>query len=154
MINKPTILTGHRPTGPRHIGHVLGTLEYWRELQHTHDCIFLVADLHVLTTELSKPEIINQNILEMIADWIASGIDPQNSKIVLQSAIPEHVFLSTILGMLVTVSRLDRNPTYKEQIKQLRIKPSPGLLAYPVQQAADILVYKSKYVPVTEKLVM
>jgi tryptophanyl-tRNA synthetase len=114
MTKKPRILTGHRSTGPRQIGHLVGTLDYWRELQETHDCFFLVADLHVLTTDFTKTETINQNILEMVADWIASGIDPAKSNIVLQSAIPEHASLNTLFSMLVTVSRLTRVPTYKE----------------------------------------
>lgn len=144
------ILTGHRPTGPRHIGHLVGTLENWVKLQETNDCFFLVADLHVLTTDYSKPGSIRTNIIEVVTDWLAAGIDPARSTLVLQSALPEHAILSTLLGMLVTVNRLERVPTYKEQVQQLNLTPSLGLLSYPVLQAADILLYKAVKVPVGE----
>lgn len=144
------ILTGHRPTGPRHIGHLVGTLEKWADLQDSHDCFFLVADLHVLTTDYAHPGHIKDNIRNMIADWLAAGIDPQRSTLVLQSSIPEHSRLSMLLGMLNSVARLERIPTYKEQIKELKLQPSLGLLSYPVLQAADILLYKASNVPVGE----
>jgi tryptophanyl-tRNA synthetase len=147
---KNRILTGHRPTGPRHIGHLVGTLETWAALQSTHECFFLVADLHVLTTDYAHPLLIQDNINNMLADWLAAGIDPQRATIVLQSAIPEHAQLSLLLGMLVTVARLERVPTYKEQVKELNLQPSLGLLTYPVLQTADILVYKANSVPVGE----
>ena len=147
---KKRILTGHRPTGPRHIGHLVGTLETWAKLQDTHECFFLVADLHILTTDYAHPKRIQNNIRNMLADWLAAGIDPQRATIVLQSAIPEHAQLSLLLGMLVTVARLERVPTYKEQVKELSLQPSLGLLTYPVLQAADILVYKASTVPVGE----
>ncbi len=147
---KNRILTGHRPTGPRHIGHLVGTLETWRKLQDSSECFFLVADLHVLTTDYAHPERIQDNILSMLADWLAAGIDPARSSIILQSAIPEHAQLALLLGMLVTVARLERVPTYKEQAQQLNLQPSLGLLNYPVLQAADILIYKANTVPVGE----
>lgn len=151
-MTKPTqrILTGHRPTGPRHIGHLAGTLTNWVQLQNTHDCYFLVADLHVLTTDFQHPGQIRANILEVLADWLAAGIDPQRAHIVLQSAVPEHAQLSLLLSMLVSESRLRRVPTYKEQVQQLHLKPSLGLLTYPVLQAADILLYRADAVPVGE----
>jgi tryptophanyl-tRNA synthetase len=147
---KKRILTGHRPTGPRHIGHLVGTLENWSELQETHECFFLVADLHVLTTSYSDPEQIQTNILNLLADWLAAGINPARSTIVLQSTIHGHAQLSLLLSMLATVSRLERVPTYKEQIKELSLQPSLGFLTYPVLQAADILLYKSQLIPVGE----
>jgi tryptophanyl-tRNA synthetase len=150
MAKKDRILTGHRPTGPRHIGHLAGTLENWRELQDTHECYFLVADLHVLTTDYAHPEKVRENTLGIVLDWLASGIDPARSTLVLQSAVQAHTQLSTLLGMLVTVSRLGRVPTYKEQVNELNLQPSLGLLAYPVLQAADILIYKANTVPVGE----
>jgi tryptophanyl-tRNA synthetase len=149
-MSKKRILTGHRPTGPRHIGHLVGTLENWKRLQDTHECFFLVADLHVLTTRRPQPERIQKNILNMLADWLAVGIDPARSTIVLQSIIPEHAQLSLLLSMMTTVSRLERVPTYKELIKELNLQPSLGLLTYPVLQAADILLYKAQVVPVGE----
>jgi len=149
-MSKKRILTGHRPTGPRHIGHLAGTLENWTRLQDTHECFFLVADLHVLTTSHSQPERIQDNILNMLADWLAAGIDPSRSTIVLQSIIPEHAQLSLLFSMLTSVARLERVPTYKEQIKELNLQPTLGLLTYPVLQAADILLYKAQVVPVGE----
>lgn len=147
---KGRILTGHRPTGPRHIGHLVGTLENWAKLQDTYECFFLIADLHVLTTDYEHPERIKENILFVLADWLASGIDPGRATIVLQSALPAHAQLSTLFGMLTTVARLSRVPTYKEQTQALNLNPSLGLLAYPVLQASDILLYKSDTVPVGE----
>lgn len=147
---KGRILTGHRTTGPRHIGHLAGTLENWAALQDTYECFFLIADLHVLTTDYEHPERIPINRLEVLADWLASGIDPDRSVIVLQSALPEHTLLSALFGMLVTVARLSRVPTYKEQTQELNLNPSLGLLAYPVLQSADILLYKADTVPVGE----
>ncbi len=144
------ILTGHRPTGPRHIGHLVGTLTNWVKLQESHQCFFLVADLHVLTTDYQHPERIRSNSLEVLTDWLAAGIDPEKSTIVLQSAVPEHTQLSILFSMLVTEARLHRVPTYKEQIIELKLQPSLGLLTYPVLQAADILLYKSDTVPVGE----
>jgi tryptophanyl-tRNA synthetase len=149
MLSK-RILTGHRPTGPRHIGHLVGTLENWVKLQHTHECFFLVADLHVLTTDHSHQEVLHNRILDLIADWLATGIDPSRSTIILQSIIPEHAQLSLLFSMLTTIARLERVPTFKEQIKQLGLRPSLGLLTYPVLQAADILLYKAQEVPVGE----
>lgn len=147
---KGRILTGHRPTGPRHLGHLVGTLETWARLQDDFECFFLVADLHVLTTDYTHPDRIQQNIVEVVTDWLAAGIDPQRSTIVLQSALGEHAELSALLGNLVTVARLERVPTYKDQARELNLQPSLGLLSYPVLQTADILVYKADTVPVGE----
>src|SRR6266545_1732401 len=148
-MTKKRILTGHRPTGPRHIGHLVGTLETWARLQDTHECFFLVADLHVLTTNY-HPEHLQENILNMMADWLAAGIDLNRSTIVLQSIIPEHAQLALLLSMLTTVARLERIPTYKDQTRELNLQPSTGLLTYPVLQTADILLYKAQVVPVGE----
>ena len=144
------ILTGHRPTGPRHLGHLVGTLENWVRLQDTHECFFLVADLHVLTTNHTHPERLQDHILNLMADWLAAGVEPSRATIVLQSIIPEHAQLSLLFSMLTSVVRLERVPTYKEQIKALGLQPSLGLLTYPVLQTADILLYKAVEVPVGE----
>lgn len=144
------ILTGHRPTGPRHIGHLAGTLETWVKLQDEYECFFLIADLHVLTTDYAHTEHIQDNVLNVLVDWLAAGIDPLRSTLVLQSSISAHSQLALLLGMLVTVSRLNRVPTYKEQVQQLHLQPSLGLLNYPVLQSADILVYRANLVPVGE----
>ncbi len=150
MEKKGRILTGHRATGPRHIGHLVGTLNTWASLQDSYECFFLVADLHVLTTDFAHPEQIRRNTIEILADWLAVGIDPARSTLVLQSAIPEHALLSLLLSMLAPVGRLERVPTYKEQIQELHLSPSLGLLTYPVLQTADILLYKAEAVPVGE----
>lgn len=147
---KGRILTGHRPTGPRHIGHLVGTLENWVRLQEEYESFFLVADLHVLTTDYEHPERIQANVLTLLADWLAAGIDPMKAHIVLQSAIPAHAQLALLLAMLVTVGRLERVPTYKEQVRELKLNPSMGLLAYPLLQTADVLLYKANAVPVGE----
>ena len=150
MNAKGRILTGHRPTGPRHIGHLVGTLDNWARLQDSYECFFLVADLHVLTTDYEHPQRVGLNSLEIVIDWLACGIDPQRSTIVLQSAVPAHTQISTLLGMLATVGRLNRVPTYKEQVRELHLQPSLGLLSYPILQSADILAYKASTVPVGE----
>jgi len=147
---KGTILTGHRPTGPRHIGHLVGTLEQWAKMQDDYDCYFLIADLHVLTTDYSNTDRIQKNITDVMTDWLAADLDPARATFVRQSALFEHAQLSTLFGMLTTVSRLERMPTYKELIQELKLKPSAGTLTYPVLQSADILVYKADTVPVGE----
>lgn len=144
------ILAGHRPTGPRHLGHLVGTLQNWVSLQDDHECFFLIADLHVLTTDYQNPASIRSNTLEVVADWLAAGIDPQRSTLILQSAVPEHSQLALLLSMLVTESRLHRISTYREKIRRMNLQPSLGLLTYPVLQAADILLYKASRVPVGE----
>src|SRR3990172_1764360 len=147
---KGRILTGHRPTGPRHIGHLVGTLEQWAAMQDEYECYFLIADLHVLTTDYEHPGSIQQNISDVMVDWLASGLDPKRATFVRQSALIEHSLLCNLFGMLTTVSRLERVPTYKDQIQQLNLNPSLGLLTYPVLQSADILIYKANLVPVGE----
>jgi tryptophanyl-tRNA synthetase len=147
---KGRILTGHRPTGPRHIGHLMGTLEQWAKMQDDYECYFLIADLHVLTTDYEHPQRIQQNVVDVMTDWLAAGIDPKRATLVRQSALAEHSQLALLFGMLTTVARLERVPTYKDQIQNLGLNPSLGLLAYPVLQSADILVYKANLVPVGE----
>ncbi len=149
-MNSERILAGHRPTGPRHLGHLVGTLQTWIALQEHDECFFLIADLHVLTTDYVHPRLIQANVLEVVADWIAAGIDPQRSTLILQSAVPEHAQLALALGMLVSAARLERVPTFKDQVRELALQPSLGLMAYPVLQAADILLYKATRVPVGE----
>ncbi|MBN2257495.1 MAG: tryptophan--tRNA ligase [Anaerolineaceae bacterium] len=148
MKGKKRILTGQRTSGPRHIGHLVGTLRQYVALQDSHDCYFLVADLHALTTHYDRPCELSSNTLEVTADFLACGINPDKACLVLQSAIPEHAQLSLLLGMLAGVARLERNPTYKDQLRELKLQPSLGFLSYPVLQAADILLYQGEYVPV------
>lgn len=147
---KGRILTGHRPTGPRHIGHLLGTLEQWASMQDDYECYFLIADLHVLTTDFEHPQRIQSNIADVMVDWLAAGLDPRRATFVRQSALLEHAQLALLFGMLTTVARLERVPTYKDQIQNLGLNPSAGLLYYPVLQSADILIYKANLVPVGE----
>jgi tryptophanyl-tRNA synthetase len=150
MYQKQRILTGHRTTGPRHLGHLAGTLRQYVALQSDYDCYFLVADLHALTTGFERPEALSDNTLEVTADFLACGIDPDQATLVLQSAIPEHAQLCLLLSMLAGIARLERNPTYKDQLDELKLRPSLGFLGYPVLQAADILLYRGAFVPVGE----
>ncbi len=139
-----------RPTGPLHLGHLLGALENWVKLQETHDCFFMVADLHALMGEYENPSNIRDYTSQMIVDWVACGVKPEN--IFVQSQIPEHAELALILGMLTPLGWLERNPTYKEQLREIegRDLTTFGFLGYPVLQAADILLYKANKVPVGE----
>lgn len=139
-----------RPTGPLHVGHLLGALDNWVKLQKTHECYFMVADLHALMGEYENPANIREYTAQMIQEWIACGIDPKN--IFIQSQIPEHAELALILGMMTPLGWLERNPTYKEQLREIegRDLTTYGFLGYPVLQAADILLYKANVVPVGE----
>lgn len=146
---KGRLLTGDRPTGRLHLGHYVGTLANRVKLQDDYDCFFLLADLHLLTTRLEQLEEIRSNIREIVLDYLSVGIDPTRSTIVLQSLIPQTAELQLLFSMLVTVPRLQRVPTLKEVMKDLHIQqPSLGLLAYPVLQAADILIVRGEIVPV------
>ena len=150
-MDKKRILTGDRPTGRLHLGHYVGTLANRVKLQNEYECFFIVADLHVLTTKISKKEInkINENVCQLVLDYLSVGIDPKKSVIYRQSQVPEVTYLSLLFSMLVTVPRCERVPTLKEVMHDLNItKPSLGLLTYPVLQAADILMVKAHLVPV------
>ena len=146
----PVVVSGMRPTGRLHLGHLLGTLRNWVALQDDHRCHFFVADWHVLTTDYEKPRDVQGFVEDMVLDWLAAGIDPERSVIFRQSAILEHAELALLFGMFTPVPWLERNPTYKEQREQLvdRDLSTYGFLGYPVLQAADILLYKAHGVPV------
>jgi len=147
---KKRILSGMRPTGKMHLGNYLGALENWIKLQDEYSNFHLVADYHVLTTDLCTDEIYT-NTIEMVIDWLAAGLDPQKSPMFRQSQIKEHTELFLIFSMLITKARLERNPTLKEQVRDLNIENIIyGHLGYPVLQAADILLYKGEVVPVGE----
>lgn len=147
---KKRILSGMRPTGKLHLGNYVGALENWIKLQDEYQNYHLVADYHVLTTDLSTEEIY-QNTLEMVTDWLSAGLDPEKSPMFRQSQIKEHSELFLIFSMLITKARLERNPTLKEQVRDLNIENLVyGHLGYPVLQAADILLYKGDVVPVGE----
>ena len=144
------ILSGMRPTGKMHLGNFVGALEKWVELQSKYENFYLIADYHALTTNLDTSMIL-PNTLEMVSDWLSVGIDPDKSPIFRQSQIKEHTELHLIFSMLITKARLERNPTLKEQVKDLNIDAIIyGHLGYPVLQAADILLYKGTLVPVGE----
>lgn len=147
---KKRILSGMRPTGKLHIGHYVGALENWIKLQDEYESYHLVADYHVLTTSLKNDDMYDSTI-EMIIDWLASGLDPVKSPFFRQSQIKEHTELHLIFSMLITTARLERNPTVKEQVRDLNIENvTYGHLGYPVLQSADILLYKGAAVPVGE----
>ncbi|MCS7229200.1 MAG: tryptophan--tRNA ligase [Candidatus Kryptonium sp.] len=149
-MSRKVVLSGMRPTGKLHLGHLVGVLENWVKLQKEHDCFFLIADYHALTTNVDTSEIY-QNSIEMLIDWLASGVNPDLSPVFRQSQVKEHTELHLIFSMLITVSRLERNPTLKEQVRDLELDNiTYGHLGYPVLQAADILLYKGELVPVGE----
>ncbi len=146
------IVSGMRPTGRLHLGHAHGALNNWRSLQKDYHCFYFIADWHALTSEYEHPEIIRESINDIIIDWIAIGLNPEESVIFVQSSIKEHGELYLILSMITPLSWLERNPTYKEQLKEVAQKNlfTYGFLGYPVLQAADILMYKAHGVPVGE----
>src|ERR1041385_2840252 len=139
-----------RPTGKLHLGHLVGALENWVALQGEFQNFHLIADYHALTTSLDTSQLY-QNSFDMLIDWLAAGIDPKQSPVFRQSQIKEHTELHLLLSMLITSARLERNPTVKDQVRDLNIENiSYGHLGYPVLQAADILLYKGEVVPVGE----
>ena len=144
------VLSGMRPSGQLHLGHYLGVLVNWKKLQEENDCFFFVADWHALTTEYDRTAVIRESIDDMVIDWLASGIDPQRATIFIQSHVPEHAELHLLLSMITPLPWLERNPTYKEQLREqtTRDLQTYGFLGYPVLQAADILMYDATLVPV------
>jgi tryptophanyl-tRNA synthetase len=150
LANKKIILSGMRPTGKLHLGHLVGALENWVALQGEYDNYHLIADYHALTTNLDSSGIEASSI-DMVMDWLAAGIDPARSPVFRQSQIKQHTELHLIFSMLITAARLERNPAVKDQVRDLKIENvSYGHLGYPVLQAADILLYKGELVPVGE----
>lgn len=146
---KGRLLTGDRPTGALHLGHYVGTLENRVRLQDEYECFFIIADLHVLTTAYEDPSQIQENIRQLVLDYLSVGIDPQRSTIYVQSLVPEVAEIALLFGMLVSVPRLQRIPTLKEVVRDLHLESaSLGLLSYPVLQSADILCVKGEVVPV------
>ncbi len=145
-----SILSGMRPTGRLHLGHLLGALQNWVELQKKYNCFFMVADWHALMSEYEKPSDIRQNTFEIVKDWIACGVDPEKSVIFVQSMVPEHLELAMVFSMLTPLGWLERCTTYKEQMREIkgRMLATYGFLGYPVLQAADIALYGAHYVPV------
>ena len=146
------ILSGMRPTGKLHLGHYHGVIKNWVQLQNEHECLFMVADWHALTTNYDDVAVIEQSLWDMVIDWLAAGVDPAQATIFIQSKVPEHAELHLALSMVCPLGWLERVPTYKDQIEKLSHKDltTYGFLGYPLLQAADILVYKANQVPVGE----
>ena len=141
-----------RPTGKLHLGHLVGALRQWAELQSTYDCMYFVADWHALTSEYADTDGLTSYAYDNVADWIAAGIDPEQSTLFVQSLVPEHAELYVLMSMVVPIPWLERVPTYKEQIEHLAEKDlsTIGFLGYPLLQGADIVIYKAQHVPVGE----
>jgi tryptophanyl-tRNA synthetase len=150
MQNKKRVLSGMRPTGPLHLGNLLGALANWVKMQDTYDCFFFIADWHALTSDYEKPDNISNYTREMMLDWLSAGLTPEKSTLFVQSLVKETSELYLLLSMITPVPWLERNPTYKDQIVQLSNKDLStfGFLGYPVLQAADIIMYKANGVPV------
>jgi len=141
-----------RPTGRLHLGHYHGVLKNWVKLQSEYDCYFFVADWHALTTHYEEPHIIEESVWDMVVDWLAAGVDPNNATLFIQSRIPAHAELHVLLSMITPLSWLERVPSYKDQQVQLKERDlsTYGFLGYPLLQSADILIYRAGLVPVGE----
>jgi tryptophanyl-tRNA synthetase len=149
---KKRILSGMRPTGKLHLGHLVGALDNWVKLQDEYECFFMVANWHALMSEYENTKDLKENAIDNVADWIACGINPKESTIFIQSQVEEHLELYMIFSILTPLGLLERCPTYKEQLRELKDRSlhTYGFLGYPVLQAADILIYKAEGVPVGE----
>ena len=149
---KKRIVSGMRSTGKLHLGHLHGALNNWMSLQEEYECFFFVADWHALTSEYANSKIIKNSVYEILKDWISVGLDPEKATFFIQSNIKEHAELHLLFSMITPLPWLERNPTYKDQLKELTQKDlyTYGFLGYPVLQAADILLYKANGVPVGE----
>lgn len=147
---KKRVLSGMQPSGLLHLGNLMGALDNWRKLQDEYECYYFIADWHALTTQYADTSNLRTWVREMVIDWLASGLDPEKCVLFQQSLVPEHAVLHILLSMSVPLPWLERVPTYKEKIEQVRDKDlhTYGFLGYPVLQAADILIYKADFVPV------
>ena len=141
-----------RPTGKLHLGHLVGALDNWVKLQEEYDCFFMVADWHALMSEYEKPQALSEFMLDNVIDWLSAGIDPEKATLFVQSEVHEHLDLYMIFSCIVPLGLLERCPTYKEQLREIKTRDlhTYGFLGYPVLQAADILLYKADKVPVGE----
>lgn len=146
------VLSGMRPSGRLHLGHYHGVLKNWVKLQEEYPCMFFVADWHALTTHYDTPEVIEQNVWNMLIDWLAAGVDPAQATLFIQSHVPEHAELHLLLSMMTPLGWLERVPTWKEQQEKIegRDLSTYGFLGYPLLQSADILIYRADKVPVGE----
>lgn len=151
-MSQSRILSGMRPTGRLHLGNYHGALKNWVRLQDEHECFFFVADWHALTTHYETPAVLEENVWEMVIDWLAAGIDPEKASCFVQSCVPEHAELHLLLSMITPLSWLERVPSFKDQQEKLKDKDlsTYGFLGYPLLQSADILIYRAAGVPVGE----
>ncbi|HQP12408.1 MAG TPA: tryptophan--tRNA ligase [Candidatus Omnitrophota bacterium] len=151
-VMKKTIFSGMRPTGKLHLGHLVGALQNWTQLQDEYQCVYCIVDWHAFMGEYENSGPIRGYIFDMAVDWMACGIDPERSIVYVQSQVPEHVELHMIFSCLTPLGWLERNPTYKEQLREITARDlqTYGFLGYPVLQAADILLYKADAVPIGE----
>ena len=151
---KQRIMSGMRPTGKLHLGHYLGVIDNWVKLQDEYDCFFSVADWHALTTKYDKTENLRQDIIDVVMDWLACGIDPDKSTVYVQSLVPETAELHIYLSMITPQNWVERDPTLKDMAKILKSKEgigtqvNYGLMGYPILQTADILLFNADFVPV------
>ena len=146
------VVSGMRPTGKLHLGHLVGALDNWVKLQADYDCFYFVADWHALTSGYADTSEVVSSAIDNVADWIGAGLEPERSTIFVQSMIPEHAELYLLLQMVTPIPWLERVPSYKEQIEQLaeRDLSSIGFLGYPLLQTADVIIYNANFVPVGE----
>jgi len=144
------VLSGMQPSGPLHLGNLIGALSNWVRLQDKYDCYFFVADWHALTTGYGNPSQIKEYTIDLLMNFISAGLDPEKSTIFIQSQVPQHAELHIFLSMITPLGWLERVPTYKEKKEQIKDKDldTYGFLGYPVLQTADIIIYRAKYVPV------
>ncbi len=151
-MTKKIVFSGMRPTGKLHLGHLVGALNNWVKLQNTHQCVYSIVDWHALMGEYENSSHIKDYVIEMALDWFACGIDPKRSIVFVQSDVPEHLELQMVLSCLTPLGWLERNPTYKEQLREITTRDlqTYAFLGYPVLQAADILLYKAHAVPIGE----
>jgi tryptophanyl-tRNA synthetase len=150
VIAKKRVVSGMRPTGRLHLGHLVGALQNWEQLQRQYDCFYFVADWHALTSHYASTGQIVEDALDNAADWLGAGVDPEKSTLFVQSMVPEHAELYLLLQMITPIPWLERVPTYKEQMEQLaeRDLSNLGFLGYPLLQTADVIIYDAHYVPV------
>lgn len=149
-MQKDRVLSGMQASGKLHIGNLMGALKNWVDLQDKYDCFYFIADWHALTTNYSNPQSIKESTMDLLINFIAAGLDPDKSTIFIQSMVPQHAELHLLLSMITPLGWLERVPTYKEKLEQLKDRDlhTYGFLGYPVLQTADIIIYRAKYVPV------
>src|SRR6202142_3433149 len=150
--SKKRVLSGMRPTGKLHLGNYVGALENWVRMQDEYECFFVIVDWHALTTDYADPSHLKENLVDVLLDWLAAGLDPEKCVMFIQSHVPTHAELHLLLSMITPLGWLERVPTYKEQKENIKEKDlgTYGFLGYPVLQSADILIYKADVVPVGE----